>query len=170
MPLTAQIRTRKTCLEGTKTPQKSHGIKCCQQDYRSGTMPTTSYIDCSVDTGTLCSSRKALDGFFLWTIGQEQKAVSVNEPYSYPKWNTLKGLGLNPDLDFDAIETQYLSSDPSFATIDNLLTGEALLKLRQKQLRGSDCLLGCQAKLRGILHFRWRIWKSHYCSGSSSTS
>ncbi len=48
--------------------------------------------------------------------------------------------------------------------------GEALLKLRQKQLRGSDCLLGCQAKLRGILHFRWRIWKSHYCSGSSSTS
>ena len=58
----AQIRTRKTCLEGTKTPQKSHGIKCCQQDYRSGSMPTKSYIDCSVDTGTVCSSRKSLDG------------------------------------------------------------------------------------------------------------
>jgi hypothetical protein len=34
-------------------------------------------------------------------------------------------------LDFDAIENQYLSSDPRFATIDNLLTEEALLKLRQ---------------------------------------
>jgi hypothetical protein len=38
----------------------------------------------------------------------------------------LKGPALNPDLDFDAIENQYLSSDPRFATIDNLLTEEAL--------------------------------------------
>jgi hypothetical protein len=41
----------------TKTPQKSHGIKCCQQDYRSGSMTTKSYIDCSMDTGT-----ESLDG------------------------------------------------------------------------------------------------------------
>jgi hypothetical protein len=42
----------------------------------------------------------------------------------------LKGPALNPELDFAGLEDQYLSADPHFVYFDNLLTEEALLKLR----------------------------------------
>jgi len=64
--------------------------------------------------------------FWARTIGSVyQRALYV------PEIEPLQGPALNPNLDFASIEEQYLSSDPNFATIENLLTEEALLKLRQ---------------------------------------
>ena len=54
-----------------------------------------------------------------------QRAVYV------PEISPLKGPALNPDLDFAALEEQYLSSDPRFISFDGLLTDEALTKLRK---------------------------------------
>jgi hypothetical protein len=64
----------------------------------------------------------------LWaqTIGNVyQRALYV------PEIAPLKGPALNPDLDFAGLEDQYLSGDPHFVYFDNLLTEEALLKLRE---------------------------------------
>jgi len=64
----------------------------------------------------------------LWavTIGSVfQRALYV------PEIPRLNGPALNPNLDFAALEDQYLSSDPSFVYFDNLLTDEALTKLRR---------------------------------------
>ena len=63
----------------------------------------------------------------LWakTIGSVyQRALYV------PEVEPLKGRVLNPNLDFAKIEEQYLTSDPRFVYFDDLLTDEALLKLR----------------------------------------
>lgn len=48
-----------------------------------------------------------------------------------PSIEPLRGPALNPDLDFAKIEQNYLNSHPNIATIDQLLTEEALVKLRQ---------------------------------------
>lgn len=64
----------------------------------------------------------------IWakTVGNVyQRALYV------PEMKPLDGPALNPNLNFTALEEEYLSADPSFIYFDDLLTESALLRLRE---------------------------------------